>query len=144
MGVVPQRATSTPLSSALIAECFMSSLIPLQIATPFLHSIEITDKILWIKLHICHRSGSVTVMSTPATLVVSTLSICPTRMHRSCIGSLHWKRIRDTRVFELTDSTVSGIGFWRRKSFGSGEVVRMEPIRLYCFAPGIQEWAKHI
>ena len=28
-------------------------------------------------------------------------------------------------------------------SFGSGDVVRMEAIRLSCFALGIREWARH-
>ena len=45
---------------------------------------------------------------------------------------------------ETSDSTVSETGFWKQASFGGGEVVRMEPIRLCCFAPGIQELARHI
>ena len=39
-----------------------------------------------------------------------------------------------------------GVGdwLWKRASFGNGGVVRVEPIKLSCFAPGIREWARHI
>ena len=50
----------------------------------------------------------------------------------------------DIRVCAPIDSLVLEIGFWKRASFGSGGVVRMEPIRLSCFALGIREWARLI
>jgi len=37
-----------------------------------------------------------------------------------------------------TGLTESGIGSWRQTSFGSVEAVRVELIRLSCFAPGIR------
>ena len=141
-------ATASHITPAFFSSgrrIFVNSLIPLQITTPFLHSTQISDTISWTKLHICYRSGSVTATLTPATSqAVSTPSIRPKRIHRSCVGSLLWSRIRDTKVCETSDSTVSETGFWKQASFGGGQVVRMEPIRLSCFAPGIQGLAKHI
>ena len=45
IAVVPQQATS-PRFIQLWSQNFIDSLISLQIATPFLHSIKITDRIL--------------------------------------------------------------------------------------------------
>jgi hypothetical protein len=34
--------------------------------------------------------------------------ICPTRMRKLCVGSLHWSQITDIRASALTDSMVLG------------------------------------
>ena len=39
---------------------------------------------------------------------------------------------------------VGGAGFWKYKSFGSGEVVRVELRMLFYFVPGIRGWERHI
>jgi len=62
--------------------------------------------------------------------------INPMRMCGSCAGSLHWSQV-DIRARALTGSMVSGIGFQKQGSGGSGRVVMQ--IRLSCFAPGIRE-----
>jgi len=39
---------------------------------------------------------------------------------------------------------LDGVGDWKQANFGSGEVVKVEPIKLSCFAPGIREWERRI
>jgi len=71
-------------------------------------------------------------------------SLMDVYIRRTVLGSLHYSRIIDIKMCAPSDSTASEIGLWKQKSFGSGGVVRVERIRLSCFAPGIRVWARHI
>ena len=123
-----------PLSSALPTESSSTPPIPLQIAAPFLHLTNFPDRISWPRLHIHNQSAWATIVPTPATqqivsttAVSTTSSIGPTMMHRLCVGSLHWNQITDIKTCVPIDLTVSGIGFWKKESFGIGGVVRVGP-----------------
>ena len=70
----------------------------------------------------------------PLVVSTTTASISPARMHRSCPGFLHWSQTIAISTYAPTGSMASWVSLWKRASFGSGEVVRMEPIRRSCFA----------
>ena len=62
---------------------------------------------------------------------------------------MRWLSPRDpsNRHQGVRTERFEGVGNWlleMTRFLGSGDVVRVEPIRLSCFALGIREWAKHI
>ena len=128
-------------SSALVAECLQTPGV-LQIATLFLHSTNIQGEYILAQISLNFGDGSARcgnidncfnnfyISDEDAPIMRWLSPLEPSNRHQG---------VRKERF--------DGVGTWlleMSQLWGSGDVVRVEPIRLSCFAPGIREWAKHI